>query len=871
MNKKLQYTAALIVTVFISAEVFSQEVFNIDDYATHEICEGIMHDANGGLVPYADGDNNTITLCTVGGETQINLYFIGFNLSDGDILTIYDGVNTGAPIIGSYSGEVLLFETISSTNPDGCLTVNFTANNDGNTGDFSCKIICGVPCDFPVALMEAESDTLKICPGEEFTIDGSASYWTEGANLEVATWDLGDGTNNTTDWPVLSHSYNTPGGYRVRLYIEDDNECFSLNIPEIIVLVSTPYVFDLQTSAPLVCEGTEVFIGNSDFMVNPDNTFTNEAQNGNTVNWTESSTVDFGDGVYIPDNTGLCQYSEITFNQFGNAVIDDAFDFSQISFEMEHSFVGDIIINLICPDGSVMNIWPEAGGSGTYLGEPDENDDGVPGIGYEYVFSPNSTGGTWLEGMGGFGGTVPAGNYEPEGDWMDLEGCPLNGTWQLEICDVVGIDDGWVFSFGIAFAPDFYPEILTFTPVVGEECDSSYWETPNELDLVGANCDWAQFIAEDAGVYTFTYTVVNDFGCSYSQDITVNVAPEPIVTAADVFLCVAGVPMDVDVTNPYPGWIYQYQWSPTDGLSNPNIQNPLVTGVTEPTTYTVTVFPTFDENCIGSATMEVGQIDPPVVEVLEEFVYFCGPGTEVSADVPGAPNGLSFNYTWTPAGSFADNTQVTDGVATAIVNSISNAPFEVIVAAAPTSDAGCIGYDTLTLIVPDAPAMDPITDLTFCEGSNIPITAPDGTGYYYYWYFSEDGEDYEQVAANSAGTYTVNETGFYQVVVEEPICNFTSITEYVVVVETCVIVIPNVFTPNGDDNNSTFEILGLDQFPSSTIRIYNRWGNLVYESDNYSDQWTGDDAAEGTYFFVLGVKKGGSYEYYEGHLTLLRD
>ena len=162
------------------------EVFNITDHTNYATCDAIMHDSNGGLVPYSPSSNNTITLCPPAGETQVNLYFIGFNLSAGDNLSVYDGQDMSAPLIGTYSGEELLFETISPTNVSGCLTVHFESNADAETGDFSVRISCGTPCDYPVALMDAEADTLRICPGEQFTIDANGSSWTE--SVDLATW-----------------------------------------------------------------------------------------------------------------------------------------------------------------------------------------------------------------------------------------------------------------------------------------------------------------------------------------------------------------------------------------------------------------------------------------------------------------------------------------------------------------------------------------------------------------------------------------------------------------------------------------------------------------------------------------------------------
>jgi hypothetical protein len=260
-----------------------------------------------------------------------------------------------------------------------------------------------------------------------------------------------------------------------------------------------------------------------------------ETENGSSPTWIEDNSLVFDNGIYIPDNQG-CLDAEIVFNQFGTAVIDDVSDFSNIYFNMEHSFVGDITIAIICPDGSVMSIFPEAGGSGTYLGEPIDLDNGVPGIGYDYSFSPNSTGGSWMDFLGTGGGTtIPAGDYAPEGSFTDLIGCPLNGSWTLEVCDIVGADDGYVFEFGIVFNASFYPNVLQFTPVVGTGCDSSYWVEPNALTQIGPDCDWAIFDPATPGNYTFQYRVLNDFGCEFTKEISVTAVAPPEVNIKDIY------------------------------------------------------------------------------------------------------------------------------------------------------------------------------------------------------------------------------------------------------------------------------------------------------------------------------------------------
>lgn len=71
--------------------------------------------------------------------------------------------------------------------------------------------------------------------------------------------------------------------------------------------------------------------------------------------------------------------------------------------------------------------------------------------------------------------------------------------------------------------------------------------------------------------------------------------------------------------------------------------------------------------------------------------------------------------------------------------------------------------------------------------------------------------------------------------------------------------IPNVFTPNGDGLNDAFVIKNIEQHKNARLRIMNRWGDIVFESDNYETAipWngnhrnTGQPVADGVYFYVL--------------------
>ena len=80
---------------------------------------------------------------------------------------------------------------------------------------------------------------------------------------------------------------------------------------------------------------------------------------------------------------------------------------------------------------------------------------------------------------------------------------------------------------------------------------------------------------------------------------------------------------------------------------------------------------------------------------------------------------------------------------------------------------------------------------------------------------------------------------------------------------------PNVITPNGDGLNDVFEVFGLDLFDNSKIEIYDRWGNMVYQSDNYDNMWNGADQPEGTYYYILEVDDP-QHTVHKGVITIIR-
>lgn len=84
----------------------------------------------------------------------------------------------------------------------------------------------------------------------------------------------------------------------------------------------------------------------------------------------------------------------------------------------------------------------------------------------------------------------------------------------------------------------------------------------------------------------------------------------------------------------------------------------------------------------------------------------------------------------------------------------------------------------------------------------------------------------------------------------------------------------NGISPNGDGKNDLWTIVGIEQFPDNEVRVFNRWGNLVFEQKGYSNLsawggvWNGRDLPDGAYFYVIDL--GDGKEALSGYLHIMR-
>ncbi len=161
---------------------------------------------------------------------------------------------------------------------------------------------------------------------------------------------------------------------------------------------------------------------------------------------------------------------------------------------------------------------------------------------------------------------------------------------------------------------------------------------------------------------------------------------------------------------------------------------------------------------------------------------------------------------------------------------------------------------------PDLPSPQPVgASIVFTDGSNgngAPITE-------YVWIL--DGNVVQPAGGNLLwedalpGTHTIS----LQITTAAGCTDTYAITFMILPEE---IIIPNVFTPNNDGENDLFVMENV-QYYENELSIFNRWGNRVFDTANYRNNWGGLDLPDGTYYYELKLKDGRNFT---GHVTILR-
>ncbi|MBK7297665.1 MAG: choice-of-anchor L domain-containing protein [Flavobacteriales bacterium] len=248
----------------------------------------------------------------------------------------------------------------------------------------------------------------------------------------------------------------------------------------------------------------------------------------------------------------------------------------------------------------------------------------------------------------------------------------------------------------------------------------------------------------------------------------------------------------------------------------------------------------------------------------DAFFTITRPESDSTLTVNIAVSGTAINgtdYTQIPSAfTIPDGQNSISFPVSAFLDGISEGVEEIILTATFINLCGDTSISTASVPILDYVPIDAMTnnlELDCTQDSvSVSVLATGGFGELSYLWNTGDQMASTWLSGLIDGTYSVTITDDCA----------QSVTEQLDVFSGCEIIIPNVFSPNGDGYNDFFVIDHIES-RSNTLNIYNRWGNVVYETRNYRNQWNGRDLPDGTYYYVLQVTD--EQEARTGHLTIL--
>lgn len=351
-----------------------------------------------------------------------------------------------------------------------------------------------------------------------------------------------------------------------------------------------------------------------------------------------------------------------------------------------------------------------------------------------------------------------------------------------------------------------------------------------------------------AGNYSVTVTDGN--GCTATATVTVASVngPAASITASSDVSC-AGM-SDGTATVAASGGTpsYTYSWSPSGG------SGAAATGLAAGN-YTVTV--TDAAGCTATATTAINDAAPiSITEVITDAT--CGNADGSIAITAGGGAG-GYTYQWTPAGNSAQ------------LSNIPGGSYSVQV----TDTEGCTAVETYTVAATGALSVGVSpASATVTEGESVNLVAtvtPNVPGITYLW-IPPTGLSCDDCASPTA---TPTETTTYSVTAISPDGCSGMATALIVVNQICgEYFFPTIFSPNGDQNNDELCLLG-SCIKTLSLKIYDRWGELVFETTDQSVCWDGTlkgkpmNAASYVYVLELTLEDGTTVSD-KGNVTLVR-
>lgn len=912
-------------------------------------CDFIVYDNGGAGAGYGANRNDRLTIYSSDAtltNVSVSVSVSAFNVHSSDTLYIYDAatddpasllVALNDSLIHAYTSANIVF-TASVGNTSGAITLKFVSDATDNGSGFVITTTCSAPCQ-SVRLeldsvlsshyprMEADGlsyinlcgyDTLHLVAHGVFP-ENDSHYHQSDENSRFI-WDLGFESIETQGVNHLDYQFIAGRGYDVSVNIADALGCVSTMPVSFRVRTSKNPILGVSRIGP-VCSGDEMdvtFGRTSEYTIQVADSMQSQQDASMTVN----------DTIFLPDGvncgSGCAYQSPVKFTSFtSGARIQSADDILYLRIKMEHSYVGDLYIELTCPEQQSVKILNKYGTSGSaacaasipqpwgwqqttnvshsaHLGivgdvnnsaekcDPLYNPIGQP---WNYCWSENTNpayGYSYARGNKRIyentnihNGVIDSTNveamtqvYRPDESFSQLIGCSLNGTWSITVIDGWSGDNGYISEWELALDSILLPETWEYSV----HTSSRYVSGPGVTD------SHIRFVK--SGHVPYAFHVTDDFGCDYDTVYYVNVvqSPEPHL-GEDIGLCYGDkAVLSVD-TLPYG---MSCVWNTGDNTQQITVMSE-GDYIVDLGVYNALV----NKTCHGKDTVHVSTLERPAASFAVPVAKGCAP---LSLRVENLSYPEDALYEWMVLDSlgslrYSSNLRQPDFVIS------EQGTFSIVLII--TTFEGCSDtlYDWNCLHVSFQPiaefAPDPEISLMGENNGRVHfINYSDSTvmlqpGSTFFWDFGDGGTDTTTVSPD----HTYNQWGDYDVTLHiETDAGCASEITHTVALEQDL-VFPNVMTPNGDGINDVFAIENLntnvnledpDGYRNNRLVIYDRWGKKVYEAKNYdtfsrdgqiergSQVFDASGVSDGVYYFSFFYKGKAKTVQYNGSLTVVR-
>lgn len=809
---------------------------------------------------------------------------------------IYQAVCAGCP----GSGQPATSDFPTFPNPGAHSNINGTTSPGANAG---CNLaVFKVDFKLPVVVADFQAPAGGCAP---FTVNFNNTSLSQ-ANTQFH-WNFGDGNTSTSANPT--HTYTTAGTFSISLVLSDTGSC-NFNdtiIKQITIGADSSFVIPSKN----VCQGTGVEIGivnnpnpNIEYNWSP-NTHLNDTNISNPIASPPGNTL-----YTLFVNNGFCTDTitqQVLVDTVLAKAIGDTFVCSndapfllnvlhqqtgnKFYWSLHSNFSDTISTN---PNDSTLSVTPtdsittyyvkviHPNGCVAYdsirirvkdLATPLKASFTNPGVGCApFNVSFNNTSDQWAATYyfwnfgNGQSSTVqnPSIAYPQKGTYTvtlvatDSSICPQQDTFKLDIH--VRADTNYQLDFKacygqplqIGISPDTIPG-TTYNWFPGTDLNNT--SISNPLATLTQNT---------------SYLLVVNGVCTDS--ITNKIEVDSIFAETDNIITACSDQSSVQLIGKSKGTGIHYIWGKTANHTD------TLNTVTD-STYTYNLSDSIQRfyftvkskgGCIAKDSVDVVITDKVFKTTANQ--YICENDTVTLSTTPSYPN-LPVTYNWTPTQEIIGRSD-TNFIKAKITQTTS---FYV----SAIDDSGCVFKDTI------------LVELSPLSASQIQISAnpdtvvksrttqlkvePFNQNFSYWWYVNDGLND--TTIYNPIATPTKDNIQYAVRVTDKRNSKCTLTARIPIRVREFIcgepdIFIPNAFSPNGDGENDELLVFG-ENVETMGLKIYNRWGELVFESNSQEKGWPGtinnEAANSAVYMYYLDVTCANGEKYFKkGNITLLK-